>query len=72
MLFRSREEVHAKLVERQPELERQQLEVLTLLRDLETADTTQLEALMQQNADGVTAPPPVGIKYRTTASGFDV
>ena len=67
-----REEVHVKLIERQPELERQQLEVLTLLRDLETADTTQLEALMQQNAGGVTAPPPVGIKYRTTASGFDV
>jgi predicted ribosome quality control (RQC) complex YloA/Tae2 family protein len=66
-----REEVAERLEVREPELRSQQEEVTAFLRDLETADESRLEALVQQNTDAVVAPPPVGIRYRTKG-GFDV
>jgi predicted ribosome quality control (RQC) complex YloA/Tae2 family protein len=66
-----REDVHAKLGLRAPELLEQQREVRAYLAELETADETRLEALLQQNTDSVSAPPPVGIRYRTRG-GYDV
>jgi predicted ribosome quality control (RQC) complex YloA/Tae2 family protein len=66
-----REDVAEKLEVREPELRAQKLEVEGFLRELETAPQARLEALLQQNADATVAPPPVGIRYRTS-SGYEV
>ncbi len=67
---RRREEVFAKLEEREPALLQTQREVLDLLATLETATESKLEKLLEAD-DNREAPPAVGMRFKTKG-GFEV
>ena len=68
---RRREEVFAKLEEREPVLLETQREILALLATLETATETQLEKLLESDDNTREAPPAVGMRFNTKG-GFEV
>jgi predicted ribosome quality control (RQC) complex YloA/Tae2 family protein len=68
---RRREEVFAKLEEREPALLQTQREVLDLLATLETATESKLEKLLEADDNNREAPPAVGMRFKTKG-GFEV
>ncbi len=68
---RRREEVFAKLEEREPALLQTQREILDLLATLETANISKLEKLLEADDNNREAPPAVGMRFKTK-SGFEV
>jgi predicted ribosome quality control (RQC) complex YloA/Tae2 family protein len=68
---RRREEVFAKLEEREPVLLKTQREILELLATLETATEAKLEKLLESDEGNREAPPAVGMRF-TTKGGFEV
>jgi predicted ribosome quality control (RQC) complex YloA/Tae2 family protein len=68
---RRREEVFAKLEEREPALLQTQREVLELLATLETANISKLEQLLESDSENRQAPPAVGMRFHTK-NGFEV
>jgi predicted ribosome quality control (RQC) complex YloA/Tae2 family protein len=68
---RRREEVYAKLEEREPALLETQREILGLVAKLETANEAQLEKLLESSDDARQTPPAVGMRFNTKG-GFEV
>ncbi|MFN3266146.1 MAG: NFACT family protein [Deinococcales bacterium] len=66
-----REEVLQKLLLREPERQSQYIQTQALLSELETATETRLRQLLEQHNPNPEAPPPVGMRYRTSG-GFEV
>jgi predicted ribosome quality control (RQC) complex YloA/Tae2 family protein len=66
-----REEVLAKLLVREPERQAQFAQTQALFSQLETASESHLRQLLEQHNPNPEAPPPVGMRYRTT-NGFEV
>jgi predicted ribosome quality control (RQC) complex YloA/Tae2 family protein len=66
-----REEVLTKLLLREPERQAQFAQTQALLNDLETASESRLRELLEQHNPNPEAPPPVGMRYRTSG-GFEV
>lgn len=66
-----REEVLQKLLLREAERQNQYTQTQALLSQLETATETQLRHLLEQHNPNPEAPPPVGMRYRTSG-GFEV
>jgi predicted ribosome quality control (RQC) complex YloA/Tae2 family protein len=66
-----REEVLQKLLAREPMRLEQFAQTNALLQELETATETRLQELLEQHNPNPEAPPPVGMRYRTSG-GYEV